>query len=399
MKLVCLVALALVLAAACTDSNGSPTPTPASTPTATSPPTLQAPAPPAATATSTPAPETLLGLDVRPLIMAEPVPLPEQVTLYIESGCWGCDGPAAALQRVYRSPSGEVRTQDLFRLPGATVQQPEVDGRYITSIAMGGGDILLGVCESPYCGGVGEIHEGASVSFHHSTDGGLTWTKELTVDGGAWVIANFGGDPGGQGFGLLHRIYRPAPGQPVRNEFAYYPTLETQPIDLRGQEPNYVKILQPAIGPTFLRGADGVRLYRPNAAPSNDPDFDSSSLPGGATIVDFQYLPGAQQVLTTWTTAQGHMYTGLADSTNAPKVQFTRIFRWPDQPKPFFHRSQGGFIDRSTWIVAVEAARGQVPAIIDLQAATIRPIVELRERGEAGDRMLVKGLGLFRSPP
>jgi hypothetical protein len=360
--------------------------------------TIAAPASPSPTPAATP--ETLLGVTVKPLKLGEPIPFPKDMALSIESGCWGCDGPAAALVRVSRAPDGQLRTDDLFRLPGATPGKPEVDGRYITSIATanGGDDILLGVCESPYCGGVGQIADGARVSIHHSADGGITWTKEITVDGGAWVRVDYGaGPPGRGGFGLLHRIYRSSPGAAYTNEFAYYPTLETQPIELRGQEPNAAVILVPANGPTLLRGSDGVTFYSLQGGPSNPPQVDLRMLPAGSTVVDVQYPPGGQ-LLVTWTAADHGIYSAFVDAPGGSAMTFKEVFRWPDGGSPSFHTPQGGFISARTWVIT---GPGNAPAVVDFDTATIQPIKELLDLaggpldpGPGANRMLVKGVSV-----
>ena len=123
-------------------------------------------------ATPTSVRETLYDLPVKQLKLGAPVPLPADVALYIESGCFGCDGPVRTLQRVYRGPDGIVRTDELFRLDDALVAA----GKYIISIAPtnAGDDVLLSVCEGPYCGGVGQQAPGAKASVRHSVDGGVT---------------------------------------------------------------------------------------------------------------------------------------------------------------------------------------------------------------------------------
>jgi hypothetical protein len=386
-----LLATAL-LAAACSGSSSKATPTP--TPIPSGSPTAIA-----ATPTPTPPPEEILGVEVRPVTLGAPVPLPDHVAFYIESGCWGCDGPAAALERVYRAPSGELRTEDLFRLPGATNERPEVDGKYITSIATerGGEDILLALCEGPYCGGVGEVQEGAKVSIYHSADGGITWTRETTIEGGAWVRANLGGRLGA-GFGILSRVYRPAPGEPWKFEVVNYPGVD-QPIELQGQDPaGAIVIFDTAVGPEFLVGADGLTLYHPQGAPANPPSYDFSALPAGSRIVDFQWLPGASGVLVSWTSAAGHVYSGIADTADPRAPAFRAIFRWPVDVQPFFHRPMGGFIDAGRWVVNVRtigqfAWGDHVPAIVDLGAGTVHPVAEFTERAKT-DRVLVKGVSV-----
>ena len=339
----------------------------------------RAPQPTATLEPSEGQPETLLGLPVRTLKEADAAPLPEDVALLIESGCWGCDGPAAALERWYRDPSGIVRTEDMFRLPGATAQRPEIGERYITSIAVDGNDILLGLCDGPYCGGVANAAAGAKTSVHHSVDGGVTWDAERTIDGGAFVVDNVAGMPGGIGFGLV-RVEAAGELKVLR-----YPGLEPQPVDLQGQTPAEARFLVPASGPPFVLGSDGVSLYRVGGPTAQ---YVFSSLPAGATVLDFQFVPRNSTGLVTFTTGDA-AYSALVDTNSPPAVTFTAVYRWPGEP-PFLHRPQGGFIDGNRWALTVTGT----PSVVDLEAETIAPIEEFANRAAGGDRLLVRGVSV-----
>jgi DNA-binding CsgD family transcriptional regulator len=364
----------------------------------TPPPTATASAAPSPSASPTGSPtpsatpETIIGIEVQPLRLGEDVPLPENVALYIETGCWQCDGPAASLERVYRAPDGSLRWEDIFRLPGATVTQPTPGDRYIASIALerGGDDILIAVCDEGYCGDVGEISEDAVTAFHWSGDGGITWTSKVRIPGGAWIRANYGGGPpGSDGFGVISRAYRAEPGAAYTNELAYYPTLETQPIELRGQEPNLARIFDPAEGPALLLGADGLTLFRLEGSPTNPPQYGFSGLPAGSRLVDFQFSAGG--IMVTWVNEDtGGMYTGFGQQGES----LTAIYRWPSGSEPFFHRPQGGFLDATTFLVAISGGNGVVPAIIDFKTATIHAISALADRDEPSPRLLVRGVNL-----
>ena len=333
------------------------------------------------------APETLLGLPVKPLRVVAPIPLPSGVALYLESGCWGCDGSAAALERVYRAADGVIRTEDLFRLPGATIQKPESGEKYIMSVAAasGGDDILLSVCEGPYCGGVGEQRPGATASIRHTTDGGITWRNEQTFDGGATLIANTGPSPRSFGSGLMSVLIRTADGV-LRTLLVNYPSRNTDGIELRGQTPQTVRILVPVSGPALLLDTDGVRLFRLNGSLANGPQYDFSALPTGFRVIEF-HLIGNDLGLVAFSDG-ARMYSAVVDTAAAPKIVFKGVLSWPKE-RPSFHRPQGGLIDAHTWIVSVGMGGGNVPALIDLDAATISPIAELVSRGEAGDRLLI----------
>lgn len=380
-----LASFVAVLAAACGGggSKATPTASPAASESATA----------TATATPTPEPEKILGVTVTPLVAGSDTPFPKDVALYIESGCWGCDAPAAALQRIYRDPSGALKTEDLYRLPGATITSSEVDGRYIRSIAAAnsGNDLLLSLCESPYCGGVGNMAEGAKTSILHSTDGGITWTNEVTLPGDVVVIANQGGraqtDPG---FGIISRTYRTVVGDTYTFEIVSYPGLDREPYNLTGQAAATTRFLVPANGPALVVGDDSVSLNRPGAGPGNAPWPNLTNLPKGSGVVDIQFP--ANGIQATWQSAEGVLYTGLSRSSDPSRpLTFDAIYRWPDDVRPTFLRySGGGFLASGEWIPSASwpGLRAQIPIVVDLKAATIRPIAEFRERAQT-DRNLV----------
>ena len=377
-----LAAFFVVLAAACSNETSPATPTPGESPAAS---------PTAAAPRTVAPPEEMLGIQVRRLELRDHVPLPAGLVLYIESGCWGCDGPAAALVRAFRDHDGEVRIEDLYRLPGATISSPEVGGEYITSLAADedGSVFLLGVCVGGnYCGGVGEIHEAEMVQLRWSDDGGVTWNTGRTVPGFVNVRtadwAPFGV------WGLINRTYWNAPNTEWTDEWTGYPDLEPSPVEFRGQDPQSARVVTRPGGP-LLRDPDGVRFYHLHGARSNPPAFDFSALPAGSTVIDAGFSSRPNTAFLTWE-FEGGTYSGFTDHTPGEPATFLEIFRWPDQVTPFFHATQGGFVDEDRFVVAVPFGNGQAPAIVDLRAATISPIAELTERAERADRQLVKAI-------
>jgi hypothetical protein len=369
--------VAVVLMAGCGSDQKQPEPAATATTTTTAAET------PAATPTSVVA-ETLFGLPVKQLKLVAPAPLPDAVVLYIESGCWGCDGPVNALQRVYRGPDGIVRTDDLFRLDGASVAA----GKYISSLAptAGGNDFLMTVCEGPYCGGVGEQAPGAMVSIRHSVDGGIAWVTESTFAGGAVMLANRGLATGGTGSGLMYVLIGGAGFRLVN-----YPGGGTDGIELRGMASPAAAIFAPANGPPLLRDADGVRFYRLDGSPANAPAYDFSALSPQVVVQWLAFPPNGAGPVVTF--ELGERLVSAAVKNAASGARFTELFVWPAS-KPAVYGVYGveGFIDGHTWVAAIGTGSGNVPAIIDFGAGTISPIAELLSRGEAGDRMLVRAV-------
>jgi DNA-binding CsgD family transcriptional regulator len=347
-----------------------PSPSPSATGTASPSPSASP------TASPTAPPEVIAGIEVRPLVRTDPIPLPNDLALYIEKGCWGCDVPAESLQRVYRAPDGTVRTEDLY--VGADPAGPEPG--FIMSInAETAFDILISICDGPtYCGGVPAAQEGSFSSVRHSTDGGITWTSEPQVPGGMYVSANLGGGSRG-GFGVVYR-YLPDPDAP--NVLYFYPSLETAPTAASAI------VLDPSYGPPLVVGDDGVSLYRVDAGTTGEPWFRFGQLPPNSVIQDFQWLTNGFAV--TWRSGT-RLYTGFGASQPGQDATLTEVSRWPEDSSPFFHRPQGGFVGERLMVVAVNAGNvGLVPAVIDFEAATIRPIAEF---GDAqGERNMVKAV-------
>jgi hypothetical protein len=374
-----LLATAGLLTAAC--SNEDPSPKPTATAEATGP-----------TATPTPeSPSVLMDLPVRTLQPRDNVPLPEGVVLYLESGCWQCDLTIAALQRAYRSHDGEVRIEDLYRLPGATVREPTVDGEYITSIAADddGSAFLIGVCDGgASCGGIGDVNDDARVRFPNSADGGITWKPGATVAGGAFVEWASGGALDIV-VGVITRHFRANPAAEWQFEYAHYPSLETQPFEFRGQDPSEAYVVTGRW--PLLRDADGVRFYHLQGAPTNPPTFDFSALPAGSTVIDARFAFQSNDLFVTWQ-LDGSTYSGFTDHIADKPATFSRIFRWPAGSEPSVHPGLGSLIGEDQFVVSIPFGNGQVPAIVDFAAFTISPIEELVERARDGDRQFVKAV-------
>jgi hypothetical protein len=112
--------------------------------------------------------------DVAPLRMAEPIEVgagPGQldVTLYIEQGCTGCDGPPTAIERVYRDASGVLRREQLFTKPDGA--------HYMTTTAVAPDGRLFATACFGDCAEVGSFLREGSSAFFVSIDGGEAWTR------------------------------------------------------------------------------------------------------------------------------------------------------------------------------------------------------------------------------
>ena len=151
------------------------TQTPTTSPTA--PTTSQTPAP---SVTPLPTGETIAGVPVSHVKFTQPGGLPvDGLSLIIEKGCYQCDGPASAIERV-TSVNGQHVVETLFT--SADTQAPE---DYIASSLFdsGTGAYYIAVCSRGYCGGVGQVSPDAQTTILRSTDGGVTWENLETFDG------------------------------------------------------------------------------------------------------------------------------------------------------------------------------------------------------------------------
>ncbi len=374
-------AVAIVLLVGGDDDNDPVSPAPSVTPSATNPASVT----PSASASPTPSgtPETIAGIDVKPLTLGDPVPLPEDVALYIERGCASCDVPAEALERVYRAADGSIRREDVF--VGSNPVAP--DPGYIMSISMEtANDIVITICDGPtYCGGVANTFEGSKSSVRHSTDGGITWTTEPQLDGGIWFSGNMRGGPQGA-FGLISREVHPSVGIDISTLY-FYPSLDPAPIA------RTARILDPANGPPLVLGDDGVSLYRVEGGTSSTPWFYFDDLPENSLIQDVQFVSNGLAV--TFAVPGAGLYTGFAEmGTPGEPTALTEIFSWPTPSAPAFYRPNRGFVGPRAMIIGVNSGGiGYVPAVIDFEAAAIRPISDFSpELGNAWNRNLVKGV-------
>ena len=148
-------------------------------------PVLMQPRTPMVTPISSTRPNFLHDTEVSPLGMGPEVELPPGVSLIIETGCTQCDGPTTGIVRVYRDPSGAIRTDTLasvekLQLPPRIVQTakgteehtPEIAG---FAIDPDGSELTVAFCTRGICPGGSSTD--AETTLFHSKDGGITWTE------------------------------------------------------------------------------------------------------------------------------------------------------------------------------------------------------------------------------
>jgi hypothetical protein len=162
-------------------------------------PSLPASSPPAdATPIAGVLPTDIGGVNVVPLAIGDEIELPEDVAVIVETGCWYCEGPTTGFVRAYRDSSGEIRsdvllTIDALALPPRVVTDPERAGEempYFTGFAFAddASDMVVSICTSGFCGGLGSATPDAETALFRSRNGGVTWRRLGTLSGG-FVIA------------------------------------------------------------------------------------------------------------------------------------------------------------------------------------------------------------------
>jgi|GEM_PF-1603332 len=141
---------------------------------------------PAPSITPLPTGEVIAGVPVAHVKFTQPGPLPvDGLSLIVEKGCYGCDTPASAIERV-TSEGGRLVVDTLFE--SADTLAPE---DYIASSLFDDatGEYYVAVCSRGYCGGVGQVSSDAQTTLYRSTDGGVTWQEVETFDGPGTIAA------------------------------------------------------------------------------------------------------------------------------------------------------------------------------------------------------------------
>jgi hypothetical protein len=186
MLLTCLT----VMASACGPANGerTTTETPAleSTPgTATRDAGTRTPVSTPVGTVATPPPLTA------PLVIGDPVDLPRDLALVLEENdCAQCDGYTQGLRRVYRDPSGHLRS-DL--LAGREESGAPLQGSLVSfALNPDGSRIVASACLSGGCGALDYPTKDAITALYTSADGGVSWHRMTALGGRPWPIALVG---------------------------------------------------------------------------------------------------------------------------------------------------------------------------------------------------------------
>ncbi|MBA4179920.1 MAG: hypothetical protein C0506_04960 [Anaerolinea sp.] len=389
--------MTVVLFAAC--SGGSKGGPPAATPTAT----VTTASPEAtATVTATPTLQTINGVTVTPLHAGKPADIPAGVVLYVQGGCTQCDGPATSLDRVYRDAAGGLHSDRLFERKLRVENGTTYEENYIRTMRVSstGNDIVIGVCDRGYCGGVGNATPDARTTFYGSNDGGITWNKMGQLAGDTWIIAVMG--PGA----MVRHAYQPSEGAPYTWEIVQLPGGEPAAID-PSLDVKTTTIITVGDWTPLVVGPDGMSLlWLPG--PVNGTPWLGPQLPAGSRVLDARFSPSGAEggiALVRWTAASPpNSYLGLMQERQGKP---TTIFSdTPDTSISWL----GQWLAPSTLVgnatlpaasldspLAVSGFAWGMPSLTDLKTGEVRPIQPLIERRLEGDRARISGRPLGRS--
>ncbi len=133
---------------------------------------------PTSTPDPTATPVLVDGMFAMPMKVGDETEIAPGSALIIATGCWGCDGPTASLQRVFRRADGSYRIDELFRAPQrAAGAQGFVDYIHSYAIAADGSEMVVSVCTRAYCDWLDYATPDSEVTLFRSTDGGAKWRE------------------------------------------------------------------------------------------------------------------------------------------------------------------------------------------------------------------------------
>ena len=329
-------------------------------------PVLMQPRTPMVTPISSTRPNFLHDTEVSPLGMGPEVELPPGVSLIIETGCTQCDGPTTGIVRVYRDPSGAIRTDTLasvekLQLPPRIVQTakgteehpPEIAG---FAVDPDGSELTVAFCTRGFCSGYGSTAD-AETTLFRSVDGGISWTEFGRLAPAEFMRRGFfaagsvivSGDVDG-----IETFYTFPSHQELEPPTAPSPLWQVKPLS-NGQ------VLWQTDDSKLLRG-DGTVFFDPT---------------GQTVIGEVLSDPlGAGSVLVTVSSMSQNYIAELANDGRVLRAYSTPHFSlagtWPQEGMIFGNTSVyegelGGPLPSPFFA-------GYLPALIDLNTNTIHPI-------------------------
>ena len=136
-------------------------------------------------------PDAIGGVGVVPLKIGAEIEMPRDLALIVHTGIPGSQSTPESLARVYRDSAGHLRTDTLVTIQSLGLPTGS-QGAYFTGFAADedGSPIMVEACTSGSCfnGEGGQLSADAESVIFQSTDGGVTWSQLLNLNGVAVLI-------------------------------------------------------------------------------------------------------------------------------------------------------------------------------------------------------------------
>jgi len=318
----------------------------------------------------------------------DPVALPAGVVLYARDGLW--EGAGGNLHRSYVDASGALRTDDLF------VSHHGAEPRALLGAFAGeNGALWARICHGTCYGG------SEPVTTRRSHDGGITWTDVFESDNqGPYVIGQDGDDlilaernPNQEFF-----LIRKTPSANIRIDLPASVSAQAQVFAARTAS----GLLLAAFARDERSVWDVTTGQRIVMIPVPNP-FQFLAVEG------FQPGGGGRELAVNWlgsgTPSDADWYVGVLDIASGA---FSRVIRgnqadgvaglhalqWITETKAIGRAN----LDAARYLPGQTTEFGSVPALIDLEAGTVRPIegfVELLGAKVGGPVPIRVDLGTF----
>ncbi|MFN0095333.1 MAG: SH3 domain-containing protein [Dehalococcoidia bacterium] len=327
-----------MLLAACGGSAPSRTPTPGAV-DETATPTQVA-------ATATPRPPNAW-------YFAPATPLPADVALWIERGCWQCDAPPEQVDLAVGRGSGRSAIRPLL---------PKLNelNRYYANVrfAPGGSEGYAMVCSRGYCGGVGQISPDAQNTLRRTRDGGITWEDVGTFDGMVGIAAVTPDGP------IIVRTLVVSPGG-LRSALTLLDgkTAVTPPspgAGLIGRQPSATTLLWLATDRVTLLTSANEIVFRLERGADPHPELVLDVIAG---------TPDLRRLLVQWVTNDGIRYGLIRDGVLEREIR---------KPSESFAMFLGAWLEDDIIVATVGGSplstQGVVPALVNLQTLEITPL-------------------------
>lgn len=335
-----LAALAVVLLAACTsegDTTQTTTPTPTATATATTTPVATETPTPTATASPTSSPTDAPD---RAWTLGEPMPLPEDVTLVLGTGCWQC--------------GGQYSTYETFDASGRRVlYEGDEEEVHVAAYLDAPEHLYLATCR-PNCNGYEGQHAGTTTVLYESFDRGGSW-QSLGEPGPVRAILGPTGD--GEVFIV-----------DSSDEVVRYPSGEVLPRPEGALEDSFPLFVD---GQVAWNTADGTLIDA-----TGDEVLDYSGIGNDAQVANVEPSRGGR-VLVRWYNRQESGWAGIGENGSVSV-----------EDAPAGGYADGLWLDAEHILMGVQYQRGELarvgapldfehsrlPTIFDLSTRTMHPV-------------------------